>query len=149
MSEEELRKKWDISGKTYFELVKDFHDRFGHPAPDYIVELKKEERLFRSNLISEEVLELAAQDDIVGQIDALVDVMYFVFGTFVQMGIDPRPFFEIVHEANMAKLYPDGKPRYQPNGKVQKPPDWEPPERRIYEKLKEIWDEQYTEDRPF
>ncbi|MWO10827.1 HAD family hydrolase, partial [Escherichia coli] len=34
--------------------------------------------------------------------------------------------FEIVHQANMGKLFPDGKPHYHPvTNKVLKPDNWE------------------------
>lgn len=43
-----------------------------------------------------------------------------------------QEIFAIVHEANMAKLWPDGKPRYrESDGKVLKPDGWIPPEARI------------------
>lgn len=42
------------------------------------------------------------------------------------MGVNPTPIFNIVHKANMGKLFPDGRPRYRPdNGKVMKPDNWE------------------------
>lgn len=42
------------------------------------------------------------------------------------MGIDPDPIFSIVHQANMGKVFPDGKPRYRKtDGKVMKPASWE------------------------
>ena len=43
-----------------------------------------------------------------------------------------QEIFAIVHDANMAKLWPDGKPRYrESDGKVAKPEGWIPPEARI------------------
>ncbi|MGB3159990.1 HAD family hydrolase [Carnobacterium sp.] len=72
---------------------------------------------------------------LVGQVDALIDANYFNYGSFVLMGIDPRPISSIVHEANMGKLFPDGRPHYRiPDGKVLKPKNWEAeyaPEKRI------------------
>ena len=42
------------------------------------------------------------------------------------MGVDPKPFFDIVHEANMGKLFPDGKAHYDPEThKILKPDHWE------------------------
>ncbi|WP_034550658.1 haloacid dehalogenase [Carnobacterium funditum] len=72
---------------------------------------------------------------LVGQVDALIDANYFNYGSFVLMGVDPRPISTIVHEANMGKRFPDGKPHYRiSDGKVLKPKDWEQlyaPEKKI------------------
>lgn len=66
---------------------------------------------------------------LVGQGDALTDALYFVMGSFVELGLDPVPLFEIVQRANMAKLGPDGKPILRASdNKVMKPEGWKPPE---------------------
>ena len=42
------------------------------------------------------------------------------------MGVDPEYLFEIVHRANMGKLFPDGKAHFDPiTHKILKPDDWE------------------------
>ncbi|ONH64268.1 Sugar phosphatase YidA [Streptococcus parauberis] len=62
----------------------------------------------------------------VGQVDALTDLLYFTYGSFVLMGVDPQPIFETVHESNMGKMFPDGKAHFDPvTHKVLKPADWE------------------------
>ncbi|MFZ2715035.1 MAG: HAD family hydrolase [Streptococcus suis] len=33
------------------------------------------------------------------QVDALLDLLYFTYGSFVLMGVDPEPIFQLVHEA--------------------------------------------------
>jgi predicted HAD superfamily Cof-like phosphohydrolase len=49
-------------------------------------------------------------------------------GTLVEMGVQPEALFEIVHEANMSKLWPDGKVHVrESDGKVVKPPTWQDP----------------------
>lgn len=66
------------------------------------------------------------EDVVVAQADALTDVMYFNFGTFVHLGVKPFNLFKIVQQANMGKLWDDGKPRYrEEDGKIIKPPMWE------------------------
>lgn len=66
------------------------------------------------------------KDSLVDQVDALTDLLYLTYGTFSLMGIDPAPVFEIIHQANMGKRFPDGQPHYDPvTNKVVKPPDWE------------------------
>lgn len=63
---------------------------------------------------------------LVAQADALTDTLYFIYGSFAVMGIEPQPLFNIVQEANMGKLWDDGKPRYrEKDGKIIKPPHWE------------------------
>jgi len=63
-------------------------------------------------------------DKVVAQADALVDVNYFNYGSFAILGVQPQPLFDIVHEANMAKLH-DGKPKYrESDGKIMKPEGW-------------------------
>ena len=45
-----------------------------------------------------------AQQDLIGQVDALIDTLYFTYGSFVLMGVDPERIFDIVHQANMGKI---------------------------------------------
>lgn len=72
---------------------------------------------------------------LVGQVDALVDLLYFTYGSFVLMGADPKPFFDRVHQANMAKVGEDGQVKRDPvTNKIIKPEGWEErfaPERDI------------------
>lgn len=61
-----------------------------------------------------------------GQVDALVDLLYLTYGSFVLMGVDPEKVFEIVHQANMGKIFPDGKAHFDPvTHKILKPDNWE------------------------
>lgn len=63
---------------------------------------------------------------LVGEVDALTDLLYLTYGSFVLMGVDPKPFFDTVHEANMGKVFPDGKAHFDPvTHKILKPDDWE------------------------
>lgn len=78
-------------------------------------------------------------DVLTGEVDALIDLLYFTYGSFVMMHIDPSPIFDIVHAANMGKLFPDGTPHYHPvTGKVLKPDNWETdcaPEEKIRKEI--------------
>ncbi|AJD93635.1 hypothetical protein JMA_43180 (plasmid) [Jeotgalibacillus malaysiensis] len=63
---------------------------------------------------------------LVGQADALTDELYFNQGSFVVLGLEPTPLFDIVQGANMAKLGADGKPIIrESDGKIMKPDGWE------------------------
>ena len=69
---------------------------------------------------------IPAKQDLIGQVDALIDTLYFTYGSFVLMGVDPERIFEIVHQANMGKVFPDGKAHFDPvTHKILKPNDWE------------------------
>lgn len=66
------------------------------------------------------------EDSLVEQVDALTDLLYFTYGSFTLLGVDPTEIFSIVHQANMGKLFPDGQPHYDPDThKVLKPANWE------------------------
>lgn len=79
------------------------------------------------------------EDVLVGQVDALIDLLYFTYGSFVLMGVNPEPLFAIVHDANMGKMFPDGQPHYdEKTHKILKPSGWEEqyaPEPRIKAEL--------------
>ncbi|MGO2083643.1 HAD family hydrolase [Vagococcus sp.] len=65
-------------------------------------------------------------DRLVDEVDGLIDLLYFTYGSFVLMGINPDPLFNYVHEANMGKIFLDGKPHYHEiTGKVLKPEHWD------------------------
>jgi len=125
----------------WYKLVKDFHEGFGLPAPTDLRHLDKEERIFRARLMVEEAIEFAAETDFVMQVDAMLDMLYFAVGTLVTMGVDPNGLFDIVHWANMRKLWPDGKPRYNEKGKVIKPPDYQSSDGELYNALVKQWKE--------
>ncbi|MFC3932148.1 Cof-type HAD-IIB family hydrolase [Streptococcus dentapri] len=66
------------------------------------------------------------ESPLIGQVDALVDLLYLTYGSFVLMGVDPGSIFNIVHSANMGKIFPDGKAHFDPvTHKILKPDDWE------------------------
>lgn len=78
-------------------------------------------------------------DTLVAQSDALIDLIYFAYGSFVLLGVDPTRLFDSVHMANMQKLFPDGLPHYdETTHKVMKPENWDTlysPEKRIAEEI--------------
>ena len=60
---------------------------------------------------------------------ALEGVGSLVCGVLRNSGLEVLPLFTIVHGANMAKLWEDGKPRWREgDGKVLKPEGWRSPE---------------------
>lgn len=79
------------------------------------------------------------EDILTAQADALTDIEYFNQGTFTLLGVEPFNLFKIVQEANMGKIWDDGKPRFrESDGKILKPPHWEAnfsPEPRLKQEI--------------
>ncbi len=114
--------------KKEWEDVRLFHEKFGHPAPQVPKMIDRKRSLSRAKWMNEEVAEFLVAEDIYEQADAMIDVIYFALGTLVEMSLCPEELFAIVQRANMAKLFPDGKPHYNPkDGKVIKPEGWKDP----------------------
>ncbi|GGI66762.1 HAD family hydrolase [Enterococcus alcedinis] len=90
------------------------------------------------------------EDVLVEQVDALTDLLYFTYGSFSLLGVDPQPILEIVHEANMGKIFPDGQPHYHPvTHKVLKPDNWEEdyaPEKKIRAEIERQKNERVVSD---
>jgi predicted HAD superfamily Cof-like phosphohydrolase len=134
--------------RNSFELVKEFHNAFGHPVaeePTVLVDANYEQ--MRLNLILEELEELFEAcgydtapfkdmvapvkwdgTDIVAVADALADLEYVVNGMAVSMGIDLPAVVREVHRSNMTKLGEDGRPIYREDGKILKGPGYEEPQ---------------------
>jgi hypothetical protein len=130
------------NGLSAIDLVADFHHGFDHPiATTPITAAVFDGELLgqRRNFIASELVELdeaIEARDLVGVVDALQDLKYFIYGTELALGIPSEPCFLAVHDANMDKLFPDGKPRYREGDrKVIKPEGWVGPEDRIAEIL--------------
>lgn len=111
-----------------FQKVKEFHETLDHPIGDAPQQLETSRLWDRAYLVAGELRELEEATTLVDQVDAIMDSIYLLIGTLVEMGIEPEECFNIVHRANMKKLFPDGKPRYREDGKIVKPPGWETPE---------------------
>lgn len=78
----------------------------------------------------EELIKAADEGDYVGVIDALGDAGYFSVGGFTVLGLDMETYWGNIHDSNMEKLGPDGKPVPHPTipNKIGKPEGWVPPE---------------------
>lgn len=114
-----------------FNAVKDFHRAFDQPVNNKPFLPGKEERELRIRLIAEEFKEYTDAEeanDIVEVADALADMIYIICGTAASYGIPLEAVFEEVHNSNMAKLGPNGKPIKREDGKIIKPEGWQPPD---------------------
>ncbi len=121
-----------------YHQVREFHNAFGHPISEKPMMLSEDRVVNRYKWMLEELLEFLEADNIYDQADAMIDLIYFALGTMVEMGIDPEPLFDIVHSANMKKLWPDGKPHYNDDGKVIKPSGWVDPYELIKKAVSEL-----------
>ena len=91
-----------------YELVAKMHEEFGHPVTNTPTKLTEERAKIRASFMQEELEEFLEATTVEDRYDALIDLIYFAFGTFAEMGVRPDKGFEIVNNANMAKLFPDG-----------------------------------------
>lgn len=121
-----------------WEKVKDFHIKFNTPVSENPKMLDKERAKKRYSWMLEEINEFIDSKNITEQADAMIDLIYFALGTLVEMGIKPSKLFEIVHDANMSKLWEDGKPHYAQDGKIIKPKSWQDPYFKLKEAIKSM-----------
>jgi predicted HAD superfamily Cof-like phosphohydrolase len=111
---------------TNFERVKEFHKTMGldwRDTPGWI--LQTQEHL-RVRLILEELSELSkayAEGAFLEVADALADLLYVVYGTAVEHGIDIDKVFKEIHRSNMTKK----GGHLDASGKWIKPDNYEPP----------------------
>ena len=107
---------------TNFDLVKEFHKKFGL-ASDMDVDDDPKLVELRLNLISEEYHEVCtafasgSKHDVAKE---LCDLLYVAYGALIAFGMDADKCFAEVHRSNMSKLTADGKVLYREDGKVQK-----------------------------
>lgn len=114
--------------KRAYDAVRDFHITFGHPYSDTPIMQPQDRADARADWMDEEAQEVRDAITICQRADGYIDAIYFGLGGLVEMGIDPDPLFELVHGANMAKVWPDGTVHRREDGKILKPPGWEAPD---------------------
>lgn len=80
------------------------------------------------DLIREEFDELCDSTTVVDDLDALIDIMVVTIGALHSLGVDAEGAWQEVMRSNMAKVDPaTGKVRKREDGKILKPPGWQPP----------------------
>lgn len=95
--------------------VAEFHNAFMVENAEKPQLLSKEDYDLRFALMKEEndeYLEACQSNDLVGIADALGDQLYILCGTILKHGMQDviQKVFAEIHESNMSKLGPDGKP---------------------------------------
>lgn len=118
---------------TAAEMILEFHRRFS-------VEVNAEDdyklRDLRSSLQMEEAMELDEElmmepgSNMEKVAKELADLVYVSYGTALSLGIDLDKAIALVHESNMSKLGPNGKPVLRKDGKVLKGPNYFEPDMR-------------------
>jgi predicted HAD superfamily Cof-like phosphohydrolase len=74
--------------------------------------------------------------DLVEAVDGLCDLQFVTYGAFDVLGVNARPYFDLVYAANMTKLTGP----VDEHGKRLKPPGFVPPNEAIRERLiKDGW----------
>ena len=121
------------------DIVEEFHAAFGHSIKERVT---SEILDFRMKLISEEFEELLEAvvimasnmdvgnyrvEDYEHVIKELADLQYVISGFAVSLGIPLQVAFNRVHQSNMSKLGPDGRPILRSDGKVLKSENYRPP----------------------
>ena len=96
--------------KKQLELVKKFHEKFKAPVLKKPSLIPEDRSKHRHNLMKEEVdeyLEGAQNKDIENIAKELADIMYTVFGTILEHGLQDKMegVFEEIHNSNMSKDY--------------------------------------------
>ena len=116
--------------RNSYEMVKEFHARFGHPIANKAKRLEKRRLKMRLKLIGEEYRELkkaARKGDLIKIADGLGDIEYVVNGMAVESGINLPEVVGEIHRSNMTKMGEDGFPIYREDGKILKGPNYEKP----------------------
>ena len=116
--------------ETYDQNIEEFHEKFDLEYRDYPRPLDPDEKDFRVVCLREEVDEYASAQNLEEELDALVDLVYFAFGTSYRHGFDFAAAWKRVHAANMEKRLATHKKDSKRNFEldVVKPKGWVAPD---------------------
>ena len=137
-----------MTNNPQFDSVAEFNTTFGHAVRD-TPSLDHEDLDLRLTIFFEEVDEIAEaiysykeggsthDDALVEVLDGMADALVTLYGLAQATGLPVTEAFDIVHQSNMSKLGPDGKPVYYTDGpkkgKVAKGPNYWAPTDRLRE----------------
>jgi len=120
-----------------FELVYKFNKEVIGLERYDVDQLAGSEQEWLIGAIAEELDELEVaydKNDIPGQVDALIDTIYFAIGGLVRLGLTQQQAeksFAVVHAANMAKICGRKARAVEHDLDAVKPADWNAPELAI------------------
>lgn len=112
---------------TNFEMVKEWHKKFGVPVGEHPQHIPNERFNLRVDLLWEELDEYQCavnEGNLVEAADALADILYVTYGAMVEHGFPADELFAEVQRSNMSKLGADGKPILREDGKILKGPNF-------------------------
>jgi predicted HAD superfamily Cof-like phosphohydrolase len=90
---------------------------------------------FITKMVLDELHELKEAKNEAEEIDALLDAVYYILHHLAGTGLDIRPIWSRIHQANMEKF---GKGGYlRKDGKWMKPLNFQPPDEDIRKIIKE------------
>ena len=112
------------------EKVRIFQKKAGQPTESFPKKMPLDRVISRAKWIKDEIEEFEEAETIYEQADALIDITYYLLGTFVECGLKADELFNIVHEANMKKLS-TGEVIKENDLRVCKPKDWNHPSEEI------------------
>lgn len=92
----------------------------------------KIDRQFIKRMVMDELNELDDAKDETEEVDALLDAVYYIFDHLAKTGLDIRPIWKLIHQANMRKFGPGG---FMENGKWHKPSSFVPPDEDIRKEI--------------
>lgn len=108
--------------------VIEFHKAMGLEVGPKVPEVPSRKTVdLKMRILTEEYLELidgVRDGSLTGVADACADLIYVTVGLALAYGIDLRPVWREVHQANLAKA---GGPK-RSDGKQLKGPNWRPPD---------------------
>lgn len=108
--------------------VYEFAEKFNFPRHFVPVDMSRRYLRERAAMMNEEIGEFISAieaQDLAGQADALIDLVYFAKGTAVALGLPWEKLWDDVHRANMEKV--PGMTKRGFGMDVTKPYGWEPP----------------------
>lgn len=123
------------------ESVIDFNQRVLKIEPRELGVMSEGEVKATVKALNEEAVEFEdayAGQDMLGQVDALIDSIYFAIGGLYKMGLTAEQIgkaFQVVHDCNMAKKLGTVEKRGNPLGDAVKPEGWKGPEEALAEVL--------------
>lgn len=115
---------------TWFEDVKEFHEKFDVPIKTTTEFPDEERRTLRRALLAEEYKEYLlaeGENDMVEVADALADMVYIICGTALEYGIPLDEVFMEIQRSNLSKLDENGDVVRREDGKVLKSDLFSPP----------------------
>lgn len=121
--------KWFKRKFVYDEIqdVKDFNEKFRLPlyeVPGHLTKWRLQERIAFMTEELEEFKAAADIQDLAGQADALIDLVYVAKGTAIMLGLPWEDLWQDVQRANMSKELRDANHGIAHKLGVYKPEGW-------------------------